>query len=176
MRRSAQDDGGFVVRPSTQDEGSWECAGVELRWLVVAHAFMHGEEFPAPSGGEVFEFRVGRADECDFLFAAPALELFLAGDGGADVEVLLVIEEARAVVFLGEAFECAVFMVPDAVIEVAGYTDVERAGWAAHDVGVTGFHPMYGVRGLGFVAEKGLGLLVMVAASGSFGFAALRSG
>ena len=31
-------------------------------------------------------------------------------------------------------------MFPDAAFEVAGYADVERAGGAAHDVGVTRFH------------------------------------
>ena len=49
-----------------------------------------------------------------------------------------VVEEAGAVVFFGEAFEGAVFVLLHAGVEVAGYAYVECAGVAPHDVGVAG--------------------------------------
>jgi len=66
--------------------------------------------------------------------------LLLAGDGGADVVVFFGVEKAGAVVFFGEAFERAVLVLQDSCVELAGYADVERAGGAAHDVGVSGRH------------------------------------
>jgi len=143
----------------------WESNGA----LVVTHPLVGGDELPAPDGGEVFELGIGGADEVELLFAAPAFELGFAGDGFADVFVLLVVEEARAVVLLGEAFVSAVLMFPDAAFKIASYTDVERAGEAAHDVGVAGFHAFCGALGFGFVVEEGSAVVVMVAASGFFG-------
>jgi hypothetical protein len=66
--------------------------------------------------------------------------LFFAGYGLVYVFVLLVVEEAGAVVFFGEAFEGAVFVLLDSGVDVAGYTCVQGSGGAAYDVGVAGFH------------------------------------
>lgn len=90
--------------------------------------------------GEVFEPWVGGADQVEFLLAAPAFELLLAGDGGADVDERFGVEQASAAVGFGEAFEGSVLVLLDARVEGAGDADVERARGAAHDVGVSGWH------------------------------------
>ena len=54
--------------------------------------------------------------------------------------MLLVVEKACAVVLFGEAFEDAVFVLFDAVVDVACDAYVEGASVAAHDVGVAGLH------------------------------------
>lgn len=50
------------------------------------------------------------------------------------------VEEACAAVGFGEAFEGAVAVLEDASVEEGGDADVERAGVAPHDVGVSGGH------------------------------------
>jgi hypothetical protein len=62
------------VCPATQDgfTGGPPALGV--------HFFVNGDELPAPLFGEVFEFGVEGADQVEFLLAAPAFELLLAGD------------------------------------------------------------------------------------------------
>ena len=50
--------------------------------------------------------------------------------------MLLVVEEAGAVVLLRETFEDAVFVLLNADVDVTGDAYVERACVAAHDVGV----------------------------------------
>jgi alpha-D-ribose 1-methylphosphonate 5-triphosphate synthase subunit PhnG len=54
--------------------------------------------------------------------------LFLAGYGLVDVFVRWVIEEAGAVVLLGEAFEGSVFVLLNSGVDVAGYAYVEGSG------------------------------------------------
>ena len=114
---------------------------VQLRWCWLGvHLVVDGDELPAPLGGEIFELGILDADEVELLFAAPAFELFFAGDGLIDAFVRLVIEEAGAAIAFGEALEGAVLVLAYAGVHVAGDADVECAGGASHDVGVAGFH------------------------------------
>ncbi len=89
---------------------------------------------------EVSKSGIQRANQGQLLLATPSFELLFACNGCADVLVLLVVEKTGAAVGLREAFKCAFFVLPDAYVELAGDTDVECAGVAAHDVGVTDWH------------------------------------
>jgi hypothetical protein len=85
---------------------------------------------------EVAPGGVAAFDEEDFFLAAPAFELFFAGDGVADVGERLEIDEFGGVVLRAEAGEEFLFVLRDAGFEVAGDPGVEDAGGAGHDIDV----------------------------------------
>jgi len=60
--------------------------------------------------------------------------LFLTSDGRLDVVIAFVIDEPVTSIPVGEAFECACFVLAHSRLKVAGYADVEHAGEARHDV------------------------------------------
>jgi hypothetical protein len=66
--------------------------------------------------------------------------LLFAVYGDADVVVLLVIKEARAIISFRKAFESANFVLADSKVEVTRDADVERSGVATDDVGISGRH------------------------------------
>jgi len=104
------------------------------------HLFVDGDELPAPIFGEVFEFGVLGADKVEFHFAAPAFELFLAGDGLADGFVSFVVKQAGAAIALGKPLKRPIVVLANSDVHIAGDADVERASGASHDVGIAGFH------------------------------------
>ena len=101
-------------------------------------------------GAEVAPGGVGSLDQKDFFLAAPAFELFFAGDGVADVGERLEVDELRGVVFGAEAGEEFLFVLRDAGFEVAGDAGVEDAGGAGHDINVVN----HGGDGWGIIYEK----------------------
>ena len=75
-----------------------------------------------------------RANEIELLFAPPAFELFFPSDGFANVFVPFKVEQALAAIFRGETVYCALLMLHDALIQVAGDANVKRACMAAENV------------------------------------------
>ena len=75
-------------------------------------------------------------DQEDFFGAAPAFELFFAGDGVARVAEGFEIDELGGVIGLGEAGDLFLLVLHYAGVEVVGYADIENAGLAGHDVDV----------------------------------------
>lgn len=74
------------------------------------------------SSGEVFaqvaKLRIRRANQCEFLFAAPALELLLAAYGIPHVAKGLEMDQAENFVLLREARGELLFMFRDAAFEM----------------------------------------------------------
>ncbi len=84
-------------------------------------------------GGEVLPRRVLLLDQTDLLVAVPLLELLLAGDGSSDIAVEFEIHQTENLVASREARDSAEAMLKDAVVQVAGDTDVEAARTARED-------------------------------------------
>ena len=90
--------------------------------------------FPAPVLGQVHPSGVHLFDQCDLLLSAPTLELFFAADGSHHVLIALVVHEPVHFVFFGEALEGIYFVLKDTGANIAGHTDIKRAGAAGKDV------------------------------------------
>src|SRR5262245_30104915 len=91
---------------------------------LVGRAAGHVEPEVAPVG-------IGLLDQTNLPGAMPFLDLLLANDGGLRSLVRLVPDQALHTVFLGEALEPLVPMLPHATIGVAGDADIERAVFPA---------------------------------------------
>ena len=102
--------------------------------------------------------RVHHLDEGDLAGTGPLLQGLFAGDGVADVEVVLVLDETLAAVAAGEALGGFGLVLVDAAGEVGRDADIERAvALACEDVDVSGHSQM--VRGgLGGVKPRWFGL------------------
>ena len=99
------------------------------------------DDLPAPVAGLVFEFRVLAGDECELLCAGPTFQLSLSRDGFFDSFEGFDVEETVATVFVGEAGAFAGAVLDGAVVDAAGYANVEGTGVAAEDVDVAAlFH------------------------------------
>ena len=81
-----------------------------------------------------------KLDQCDFLFPAPAFELFLPGNGPPDVPEMLVIDQTVAVMGFGETGDKFAFMLADPSLQIVGYADVNNLGGVGDDVYVIVFH------------------------------------
>jgi hypothetical protein len=86
---------------------------------------------------ELFELGIDRAPEVELLCAPSAFELFFPGDGCANIFVAFKLEQALAAIGRSETFPCALLMLHDTEIQVAGNANVKRACMAAEngDVG-----------------------------------------
>ena len=91
-------------------------------------------------GGEVFPSGVGGLDQGDFLFAQPALDLFLARDGSTNVPESLVVNEARDIVLLGESFDQLEPVLDDSAVERTGHAGVKNSRLTGEDVNEAAFH------------------------------------
>jgi hypothetical protein len=75
--------------------------------------------------------RINRADQIDFPFARPMLDVFLALDRTNGRGVLLVIDEHFHAMLFGEAVGQAFAMLIEATNKIIRHSHVERAAWAA---------------------------------------------
>jgi hypothetical protein len=85
-------------------------------------------EFVAPTFCEVLPTRIHGFDESDLLAAPPALDFFFTIDGGIGIEEPFVIDKGREVVAAGESRNAFIFVLPDAMRQIAGDSDVEDGG------------------------------------------------
>lgn len=67
-------------------------------------------------------------------------DLFFSFDSREGVTECFEVDEAFAVVLVGETGDEMALMLVDAFVNVAGQADVERGGSAGHYVDVVGFH------------------------------------
>jgi len=67
---------------------------------------------------------VQSSDQGDFLFPPPALQLFLSRYGFVNVVVRFPVDQAVDVVTIGETFDTVEFVLEDALVEVAGHSDI----------------------------------------------------
>src|SRR5271165_1916252 len=89
-----------------------------------------------PLGGEVFPCRVAPFDERDFFLAPPALELFLATDGGVDPVKALEVNQPMYSVLAGESAELSTAVFSHAPPQTAGDADVQNPRFAGENVNV----------------------------------------
>src|SRR5579884_101606 len=87
-----------------------------------------------PALAQVVPAWIHRFDQRDLLLASESFQLLLTSDRRLDVVIAFVINQTMASVLLREAFEGAGFVLANARLQVAGYSDVEHAGKARHDV------------------------------------------
>ena len=83
---------------------------------------------------QILPTRIRRIDQSDFLGSRPSLEFFLTTDGAKNVVVSLKVHEIVTVVFLGKAFERAVLVLRNSVLQIARHADIQHSRAAAHDV------------------------------------------
>jgi hypothetical protein len=113
----------------------------------------------AEGAAQVFPLGICGLDQRLLLLAAPALNLFLASDGRADITEGLEVNEAADVVAAGEAGHEFARVLEKAARQVVGQADVECGGLARKDVNEVGLHGAgrYGgilIRGLLFVSSR----------------------
>src|SRR5580704_19573063 len=101
---------------------------------------MHSNHLPSPGLCKVFELGIDRPNEVKLLFAPPAFELLFPSDGCANVFVAFKVEQAVAAIGCSETFQRALFMLHDALVQVAGDANIKCACMAAENVDVAAGH------------------------------------
>src|SRR5262249_37611466 len=91
---------GFTSFPAARDSDDADSRRSSQALCAKSH-------FPAPIFGQVLPARVDHLNQSNLLFPAPALDLLLARNGHLHVLVALVVNEAMALIFLGEPFNGA---------------------------------------------------------------------
>ena len=71
--------------------------------------------------------RIAAFQQSDFLCARPTLQLLLAGQGLVDIVVGFPVQQADHVIARGESFLVMEFVLEDALVKIAGDSDVQRA-------------------------------------------------
>ena len=79
-------------------------------------------------------------DQTEFFVAAPAFDLFLAGDGSANILIALEIHQAGDVILGSEAWDEFGFVLKRAVGEIVCDAGVESSGGAGQDIYVVQVH------------------------------------
>lgn len=86
---------------------------------------------PAKSAKQLVPFGIALLDQLDLPLTWPALQGFLTLDGVADVEVLLIPDEAMHAISRGEARALARLVFRQTTGEVIGHADIDRAALLA---------------------------------------------
>jgi hypothetical protein len=87
-----------------------------------------------PPFAQITPRRIRRLNQADFLLATPALELFLAGDGIADVAEGFEVNQPVHVVLRGESGHQFVSVLKEPTRHIVRYADIEDTGLAGEDI------------------------------------------
>ncbi len=90
--------------------------------------------FPAPVLSQVLPTRIELLNQGNFLFPPPAFDLLLTRDGHLNVLMAFVIDQAMALVFLGETFDGVVLVLVNTALEESGDANVKRSRSAGKNV------------------------------------------
>src|SRR5690606_28980197 len=82
---------------------------------------------------KITPFRIKIFNQLDFPVAIPALQRFLALDGGSDAHMLLIPDEARTCITTGKTFRQTLAVFVYSLLEVGRDADIERSVSAARD-------------------------------------------
>jgi hypothetical protein len=89
-----------------------------------------------PVRGQVIPRRVLALDQPHFLFATPALQLLLAGDGVLKPSMLFVVHEPVSLVAAGKTAKFAAAMLQNSCDQIVGHADVQHSRLVGEDVNV----------------------------------------
>jgi hypothetical protein len=83
---------------------------------------------------QILPARICRFDQCDLLGSCPAFDLFFPADRRLHPVIAFEIDESMTLVFLREALECPISVLPNAMLQIASDARVEHTGITCHDV------------------------------------------